>query len=51
VSVTEYEVTSALFHSKYKREGKKPTVGGLKRSRWNYIGKKGSKKEQEKHGE
>lgn len=30
VSVTEYEDASALFHSRYKGEGKKPTMGGGK---------------------
>jgi len=31
MSVTEYEVMCVLFHSRYKREGKKPTVGGGKK--------------------
>lgn len=51
VSFTEYEDMSGLFRSRYKREGKKPTEGGVKRKRWNCIGQKGSKKEQEKHVE
>ena len=31
LSVTEYEDVSALFRSRYKREGKKPTDGGGKK--------------------